>query len=53
MATLRSQKGGVLVVSGRAGQGRTTGIMGLPDCRSGFRFWKGRETKRDENPYMA
>ena len=54
-ATLRSQKGGVLVVSGRAGQGRTTGIMGLlePLPKLGVPILMSRETKRDENPYMA
>ena len=44
-----------MVVSGRAGQGRTTGIMELlePLPKLGVPILMSRETKRDENPYMA
>ena len=54
-ATLRSQKGGVLVVSGQAGQGRTTGVLGLlePLPKLGVPILMSRETKHEESPYMA
>ena len=54
-ASLRSTKGGVLVVRGQAGQGRTTGVMGLlePLPKLGLPILMSRETKHDESSYMA